>query len=406
MDPSNTATPQAEAAATPTVVDPAPAAVSQDPVAASQALTDAVISGASPAEIQTLRTALDQARQQPAAPAEPVVVAAPEPAVDPAPVAEPAAEAPAEPVVALEAGDDLTEPAIPGLAGEEPQEEGAPRVSDRQRIAHLSEEDKLASAAINLLTRKGLSLAEATQRVLGDINPPAAPAAQPAAPAPAPGEDLPALLARQTELETVLENAAKGENLFDADINAASNELRKITARIVKAEMAKEMAELRESVKAQKQTETDARQTVFEAARDKAWQETRNQYTELSDSESPLYLMTKAIADMARTDPEHPLHVHARTAGFVKHCAAKAAARLGVTPASKAAPASNGKTAPPAAPAAAPRPGPASGSRASAPPAPAPSKEARVAESAVNLQAVLEGNIGAYKVQRPGGFVR
>lgn len=381
MDNTSTAPAQAEAAPEQTIVTPSP-----DIASASEALTLAKVTGASDAEIASLQAEVNRHMSAGAAQTQETVETTQEPT-------EP------EPAKADEESEqEGTETTQSPTAGETPQENEV-RVSERPRISHLSDEDKLSANAINLLTRKGYSLAEATQRVLGDLTQRAEAPAEPPQKSPeaaAADAEIERLVARQAELKGVLKAAAADDVLFGAEIEAANSELVEVAVALVEKRIEARLAEREAKVVAQQELHKHA-----EAER--SWTEVQGLYPGIADPESAIYLTTAQLAEVGRQNPSHPLHQHSGDPDYVKHCAALAARKLDMvqkTAAPQAVPPAKQQTA------TAQRPGPASGSRSTAPASPQPTAAQRIAESEAMLNAVLDGDAGAYQVARTGGFVR
>lgn len=306
----------------------------------------------------------------------------PEPEPAPTPESEPAAtdEPTPEPEPEPEAGDTPPAP--------DPDDEPEDKPPKRVRIEHLSPGDKAAQIAIHALTKGGMTLLDATRRVLGDISSPApgdhgeppeggtpngANAATAAVNVPQTAE-LDELAAKVQDLKAQLEEESVGESF--------TPEVRRLTEELGEAQ-AEFSAAKRDAKRNAEQQQRDA-QTMTQS-----WESSKataaEKFPAVADKKSELYQLSRDLS-LAAADPRHPEHQHATSATAPEYFAEKAAKIL------KIAPRATGKTAattPPAkaaAPAVVPSPTsappavrPVSGSRGSAPP-PAPKTAKQIAE--------------------------
>lgn len=280
-------------------------------------------------------------------------------------------------------------------AGDTPQDEPEVKLSDRLRITHMSDKDRATANAINLLTRSGMDLAEATYRVMGDLSQAVpgtediAPVIEAVAPAVAAIQaTIATAKARLGEIKAERSTLAENADLYGPDAVKLDNEqtdilsaLAEATGKLTQAEIAQHQEQARN------QQMDDAKQVLLGQVAAK-W----------PDAVKPgtlHYMVAAQVASQVRGDASHKDHALSRKAEFVQYCAKEAdrlieeAKRLGKTPESVA----------PAAKAVQPpeikAPRPASGSRASTPAPPEKSVADSRAESEAHTQAVLEGRATA-----------
>ena len=271
-------------------------------------------------------------------------------------------------------------PLEPKTDGDTPQtvEEEA-KVHDRLRINHLSEEDKLTANAITLLTRKGLSLAEATQRVMGDINAPAAPVIPGVTQEQEAPPDLKAIETEMTAAKTRLQEIAtrRKEIKTEPAPEVYADELASLA--IEQGDLLDAVTEARGKLtetRLEHKEATATKQTV-EAAKSIARDEIAKQWPDILDQNSTQAMLMRQLTQQICNDPKHEHYELAWSAQdsprdhakFVTLMAEEAAKRIpGMTAKSPNAAAIAPKT---QAKTAVPQPVPANGSRASAPAAPA-----------------------------------
>lgn len=296
---------------------------------------------------------------------------------EPAPVIEPAAVVEEQPPE-VPAGE--AEPVIEPPAGEQPpeDEEEEVKISNRPRLTHLSESDKIDQNAILMLTRKGMSLKEATERILGPIGSASPPTPEPEVPAAPP--EITALESEVADLEAKLDETGAAGGFFDENVAALTKQLSRANARL-------------ESAKLRAETHTATTQALndaqWQAQRQQVLNDTVKDYPSMADDHSPQWLLASALAAQAK-DPSHEHHAKLRELGAPRFFADEAAKMLKLTPARQTAPA-----APVAKAAATPTPKPAvtpaSGSRATSPAPPAKSVQQLLQESEARTLAATEG---------------
>lgn len=343
------------------------ATVAADEQARIDAYTDAVTTFQPPAVIARLEAEMrGTPQEQPAATKEEPKPEGAE--ATPDPVAE--TETPAEPA---ETPDETkTETPEPGeTPTEEVQVEG--KLADRVRLNHLSDPEKAEANAIVALTRGGMSLKEATQRVLGNFGGNTEPEPQ----APETPPHIVTLESKLADVRAKLKEEKKEGALGTPEIDALEDERSVLIAQLAVARNAIETAGVIKGELTEAEFQR-TRQTVLNAA--------VNAYPSMKDKTSTQWLVAKGIGEQMR-DPDHPDHARLFESNAPMFIATKAAEKLGIKPAgTPPAPVTQQTPAPKAA-----KPGPARGSSQSAPPQPQKTVEQRIAESEVNLLAALEG---------------
>jgi len=311
----------------------------------------------------------------------------------------------------------------PPAGGRSPEEEREP---NRLRITHLSDADKSDQIAIHALTKKGVPLAEAVQRILGPLpnalnaqgmtqgqgGPNNAQGAQggrmaleipgmnsmpstQSASAGAQGTSIAALEAEVAELERQLDATTRGGgSLYGAEAARVTKELSRMNARLEAARFAAAVSE-------REQAREQARELgAFEAQRDANDAAARKQFPALNHENSPLFQLWYELS-VAAHSPTHPDHAKAQSVDGPMHFAAKAARMLGA----QGAAVRGGGPAMPAYPAAQPPPAirPAAANKGSAPPPPARTAADIAREAEAAFEAATTGNFRAYR--RPIGSI-
>ncbi|TCO87800.1 hypothetical protein EV701_12099 [Chthoniobacter flavus] len=320
----------------------------------------------------------------------------------------------------------------PPAGGRAPEEEREP---NRLRITHLTDADKSDQIAIHALTKKGVPLAEAVQRILGPLpnalggqglsnsqggpnNAQGLPNGQSAqggrmaleipgmnfvqgaasaqsTPSGAQGTSIAALEAEVAELERQLDATTRGGgSLYGSEAARVTKELSRMNARLEAARFAAAVSE-REHAREQ------ARELgAFEAQRDANDAAARKQFPALNHENSPLFQLWYELS-VAAHSPTHPDHAKAQSVDGPMHFAAKAARMLGA----QGAAGRGGGPAMPAVPAAQPPPAirPAAANKGSAPPPPARTAADIAREAEAAFEAATTGNFRAYR--RPIGSI-
>lgn len=281
-------------------------------------------------------------------------------------------------------------------AGDTPQTEDETKVSDRLRINHLNESDKVLQNAVTLMTRGGMSLQEAYGRVFGQ---PEVSQAAPAIPEAAPTE-ITTLEAQLAELDTKLDEAGATDGFFNPEVAKLTKEFARLSAKL-------EMAKLAEIGNTEKRTSLDEAKHLVRSDVAKTW-------PDIGNPETPLYMLARGVSQGVWNNPAHPKHRLAQQAEgnakmhgeFVTYCAEEAAKMLGMAAPERTDPTARAPIAVQAVVAAAVRqPGPASGSRATAPPSPQKSVQQAREESAARLNAMLTGQSALPRHTGSGGVV-
>jgi hypothetical protein len=373
VEPTSVTAPAAVESVTPT---PEPAGETVTEAQALEAIFEARTTGNNK-EADRLTKLLESARNAPvkAEPAEVVEPPAAEvtPPVEPAPATEP-------PAGTAPAGDDHEK---------EP---------NRLRITHLSDADKSDQIAIHALTKKGVPLAEAVQRILGPL-----PSAQPTPAAtetpgseqtqPAPDTSITDLESAVTQLEQQLDELSSSEGgLQGPDAARITKELSRANANLAAAKIAASFAE----------REAARENSAFEAQQQANDEATRKQYPALNDENSPLFQLWYELS-VAAHSPSHPDHAKAQSVDSPAYFAAKAAKILGLASASKpAAPVV------PAPPAAQPPPAtrPAAANKGSAPPPPAKTVADVAREAEAAFDAATTGRLDVARRSIGGLIIR
>lgn len=349
---------------TPEAVEPAAAEVPQQTAGEiMEALFEARTIGDGK-EASRLTELLDKAQQAPAIaePVEPVEAVTPEP--------EPTLEPTPEPA------ESITPPVDPE-EGKEP---------NRLRITHLSEADKSDQIAIHALTKKGMPLAEAYQRILGPMP---TTAAAPVEPEPA-SPTLQDLESTVTNLEAQIDQIAAEGVLFGPEQAKLTKELSRANAKLEAAKTASAFTE-----------RENARETSsFEAERSKVDSEVRKEFPAVNDESTELFQLYRDLA-LAAHSPNHPDHAKAQSVDAPRFFITKAAKILGTKPTGTKAPA----TAVPPVPAAQPPPAtrPAAATKGSAPPPPAKTSADKRQDAEAEFEAASTGRAGGSR--RIGGTI-
>lgn len=300
-----------------------------------------------------------------------------------------------------EAGDEA--PEVP--TGDQPPAPDG-KLPDRIRINHLSEEDKAAQNAINALTRGGMTLKEATARVLGaaQAEPEPEPEAEPEALAPETEPEVAELEQKVADLKARLRAEGASEGLYNETIADLTAELSEANA---------ELSATRREVRQRSQQEASQEQqaqreaAAFEAQRNAVFTDTVKKFPTMGDKQSEHWQLASDLA-LAAQNPQHRDHAKSLSVEAPEYFATKAAKVLGIQPATGTAPAKARPT-PPASPTAQPpATRPASGTRGSAPPAAQKSAAERAAQLEAETDAILEGRASSPRrsMLRGGVFVR
>jgi hypothetical protein len=224
---------------------------------------------------------------------------------------------------------------------------------NRLRITHLSEADKSDQIAIHALTKKGMPLAEAVQRILGPLGGAGAGVQSSASQAGAvsgqhaashgaqqqqqqsaqehfgresgntggPGESVAGLEAMVMNLERQIDEIADSSGLYGADAARLTKQLSRANARLEAARIEAAIAE-RES--ARENGAFESQRAANEAA-------VVQQYPALSDPNSALFQLWYDLS-LAAHSPAHPDHGKAQSVDGPAYFATKAAKILGARP--------------------------------------------------------------------------
>lgn len=276
-------------------------------------------------------------------------------------------------------------------AGDTPPAESDKPLGDRVRINHLSPEDKAAQHAINALTKGGMTLLEATNRVLGgpatSTPTPAPEATDPATPPPAATDtppDIAEMEERVNDLKSRLKAAGASEGLFNEEIADLTAELSEANATLAANRVAVKQNEANASREA----------AVFQQQRATSTAAARKVYPAMADKESAQFLTARDMA-LAAQNPSHPDHEKSWSPDAPEYFAAQAAKRLGIAPKGGTTPKAKAPAVPPVTvpPAQTPPPTtrPASGAKGSAPPPPQKTSAQIRAETEADTEAMLTG---------------
>lgn len=299
----------------------------------------------------------------------------------PEPVASPVVpvkneQAPAEPEVAAPVTPEVAT-VVPDIPPAEPSEtpaEAEARISNRLRIEHLSDEDKVSQNRIQALTKTGMTLVEATRMILGSQLAPQPPAEvipeQPTA--------IQNLETRQVEIGARLLEIG-GDELNREEISALTREEMINAARLESLKILDERDQIQNRQTAAQFAEQRTNQSLSQAAK---------LYPAIADQNGALWQEANRIA----TDSTHPDYDpgYATMQNAALIVAKLAASNLGIKPAGAVAaaptPASPslaqpGSTVTPAAPSKGTQP---------APPKPSPSEIAKRSEDLA--RAAIEGD--------------
>lgn len=333
--------------------------------AAIDAKTDAVTSGATSEEIAALDQSIEDAKAK-SVPAEQTTTETTATTTD---------EATA--TTTDEATGDLPSQTPEEIAAAKAAEDEAKaldeaKISNRPRLTHLSEPDKAKANAIILLTRSGLSLAEATQRVLGTQT--STETATEVESAPSQTAQLEAEVAG---LETKLDEAGAAEGLYNSDIANLTKQLSRANAKLEARRMVLDQPSVKEVV-------DDAQ---FVSERQKVIASTVNDYPAMKDRTSALWRLSSQIARemQDKTSPEYKERQEVHDPRIAVERAAKL---LAIKPVGALVTAVVQQ---PTTQTVAAKPGPAPGSRQSAPPPPAKTAAEIAAISEARTLAITEG---------------
>lgn len=309
---------------------------------------------------------------------------------------EPTAEATSEQPTTTETTETTeTEPEPGGTPTGELEQPAETKLDDRVRLNHLGEPDKAKANAIFALTRSGMSLEEATRRVMGNLDggKPAetAETAQPQVP-----QHIADLESKLAEVRGRIKAEKDGGALNTPELDSLEDERSVLIAQIAVARNALETNQ----VIRQELTEAD-----FQRARTANLTSAVNAYPSMKDKTSTQWLVAKGIGEQMR-DPAHPDHAKLFEPDAPLFIARKAAEKLGIKPAGQTATVATPQ--PQAATQVQPqkaKPGPARGSNQSAPPTPQKTEEQILAESKERLEAVLEGRAVKAPSRMAGGVL-
>lgn len=307
-----------------------------------------------------------------------------------------AAPKPAEPASTETTETAATETATP--AGATPPETAteAAKDPDRIRLNHLPEAEKAQQIAIHALTKTGVSLADATDFVLGRREKTPATEEPPKPKVEAKSDPEIASIEKQiadgrTKLKEIAakrkELSAEG-TLFGDELSALEDEQTETLADI--AEVSGHLADAkRQKAEFQRRADEDSRQREsFDSQRDAVAAQVAVKYPEMADHKSVHWMLAAQIAAQI-ANPGHPDHEKSWAVDAPDYCAEEAAKLLGRKP--------SGTATPPVQPAAIPGvriPTVASGAKATAPVI----GQMRVEQSEAETLAIIEGRM-PYKAQ-------
>ncbi len=275
----------------------------------NEQIATARMSGAGKDAIQELEGQLASALG--AAPVQPPAV---EPKEQQPPAETPPAEVPPE---------TPTEEQPPIETPPAPEDDPEPKETNRVRINHLSEPDKAAQIAINALTKGGMTLREATQRVLGQEE--SAPTPEPEAPVTPP--EITLLQQQVAAAEATVEAIEAEEGLYGPSVGKANRELNRLVAKLEAKLESQEVAAKLPNIKG----EVD--DVLYRKAQDTILQETIKEFPQAADKEGPLWLLADAIAKKALAEG-HPLHDKLFGLEAPRFFIQEAARQIGLKPAS------------------------------------------------------------------------
>lgn len=262
---------------------------------------------------------------------------------------------------------------------------------NRVRINHLSEPDKAAQLAINALTKGGMSLLEATQRVLGvgKSEPAPEPELEPVIP--------PEITALETEiaaLEAKMDEAGAGEGLLNKDFTDLTKQLSKANAKLEAARSRHESAA---------ETQAVVSDATFEQQRHGVLVATAKDFPQMTDKTSEQWKLARKLAKAA-SDPLDEDYQKSLSLDAPRYFAEQAAKLLGIKPKTAAAPSAPQPPTPSTPSTQPPKPSPVPGSKTTVPTV-IPTAQQVLAAADQMVADVLSGRGGPPKPKTPNYLI-